>query len=189
METWTHVGCGNCKPTETGMYLLRRYNQHIRMAYDWPSNVSWSCASCLGYHRPRQHVQAHETCRSRSDTAWCRPRRLASSRMERWFVCVPISPDAGSVYSKHKPFKNKSKLKSSRFWQVGWKSWMTTRDAVNVMLLFYFVKHQNRKTRLTNDQWLIRSFRHFCFLLHCCQLYIKVWNGRPLLSGWAHTSV
>jgi hypothetical protein len=127
--------------------------------------------------------------RSSLETVWRRPRRLAASRVGRWFVCVPISSDAGSVYSKHKTFKNKSKLKTSGFWQVGWKSWMTTRDAVNVRLLFYFVELRNRKTRLTNDQWLIRSFCHFCYLLHYCQLYIKVWNGRPLLSGWAHTSV
>jgi hypothetical protein len=72
--------------------------------------------------------------------------------MGRCFVCVPISPDAGSVYSKNKTFKNKNKEKTSSFWQVGWKSWTTTSDAVNVMLLFYFVEDWNRKTWLTNDQ-------------------------------------
>jgi len=37
---------------------------------------------------------------------------------------------------------------------------MATGDVANV-------KQRNRQTRLANDQWLILSFCHFCFLSHC----------------------
>jgi hypothetical protein len=50
---------------------------------------------------------------------------------------------------------------------------MATRDAMNVKVLFYFENQRNCKTRLTNDQWLIRSFCHFCFLFHRCWLNIN----------------
>jgi hypothetical protein len=54
--------------------------------------------------------------------------------------------EAESVYGEQKTFtKTKRQLRSSVFWQVGWKSWMAMRDVVNV-------QQGNRETRLANDQ-------------------------------------
>ena len=96
------------------------------------------------------------TSSSRKQTSY-EPRASPSSN-----TAVLRPSETESVYGEQKTFiKTERQLRSSVFWQVGWKSWMATRDVVNVK------KQGNRETRLANDQWLIRSFCHFCFLSHC----------------------